>query len=133
MSNETGTTMLTIMPTIRGRSGSAVGIVPSNEQVKAAHEGLVKLNEKGANVTQLVEFLLDLGWSVSPICNMIRYPSDSTRENGHKAGDKLLAQHVNHIKTRWLANKAAKAPAVEPVKEPEAPKAPAVSELRKTN
>jgi hypothetical protein len=133
MTNQTPVTRLTITPSLKGRSGGSSGTAPTDAQWEVALKGLEELNAKGANVTILVEYLLELGWNASSISQMVRYKEPS-RNGERPAGAPLLQPHINHIKTRWLAKKAEKAAAAkmpEPVKEPEGPKAPAVSEVRK--
>jgi len=82
------------------RMGSAKGIAPTEAQRNAAYLELDRMVQAGTNKTKAVEYLLGLGWSVTAICGTIAYESDTA---GHRAGDPIRAQHVNHIKDKWLA------------------------------
>jgi hypothetical protein len=102
----------------RGSRGSgSTGKMPTDVEKKAAFEHLSKAGFP--TKTKAVEYLLDLGWSTTAICQMVRYDSDT---KGHKRGDPMLAQHVNHIRQGWLAAKQTAAPATQ---------APATSSVKK--
>lgn len=101
----------------RGSRGSSSGKQPTDVEKKAFVEHFNKVGFK--TKTEAVEYLLDQGWSITSICDMIRY---DTKTKGHDVGDRLLPQHANHIRQGWLAKKQS-----TPVK-PQAP----TSELRKS-
>jgi hypothetical protein len=117
-----------------GSTGSGRGITPTDAQRDAAY---ARLEQGFPNKTKAVEYLLSLGWSISAICSCIAYESDT---RGHRAGDPIRMQHVNHIKDRYVAagNKyppvqpmVPVVPSVEKPVEPPKPVAP-VTELRKS-
>jgi hypothetical protein len=111
----------------RGTRGTTPSKVPTEAEKTAAY---ARLRQGFDNKTQAVEYLLGLGWSVATICQTIRY---DTETSGHSAGDPLRAQHVNHIKTRWLADKTLEAEKAKKANGPTPATTPApASELRKS-
>lgn len=89
------------------RSGST-GINPDADERTAVHE----LLSKAKNTQDAVMILLDRNWSITAICNTVRYAEDSKTlgADGNPvrlAGEPLRQQHVRNIKDKWLARKGA--------------------------
>lgn len=87
------------------RSGST-GINPDATEREAVHE----LLGKARNTQEAVFVLLERNWTISAICNTIRYAEDSKTlgEDGKPvrlAGEPLRQQHVRNIKDKFLARK----------------------------
>jgi hypothetical protein len=80
---------VTFTPVHTARTSS--GITPDLAAKQAAVKTLA-----GCNTSQAVRKLHGLGWSISAICQFVRYPTET---KGHKAGDPLRAQHVRNIIT----------------------------------